>query len=261
MHHYVPAARFDLDVAFIVADDHAQLAQVVAEGVRNLVVEKGQQAVPSVDQIDLDTQAAENRGVLATDGARAVDDDGAGSVVQAQDGIAVEDARVVEIDVFGPLGPRAGGADEVLRGQLSDPAAAGIELYGMGVEEARAPLQHRDVVAGVETGPQADLAADDGFRPAHDLWEGQPLGRGRRAEQGIGVVLHHAPHGMAQRFGGDGAPVGRAATNFTMALDDGDPLAILRQFHGGAFAAGSAADDDRVEYRLFHCRFLILFTQ
>ena len=66
---------FDLLVLLAVADQRAFLAEVIAQGVADLVVEKLQQLVARVDQVQLAAQVAEHRGIFAADDARPVDRD------------------------------------------------------------------------------------------------------------------------------------------------------------------------------------------
>jgi hypothetical protein len=101
------------------------LAQVVAEGVGDLVVQAGEQAIARVDQVRLHAQAAEDGGVLAADNAGRADGDGARGVGEPEDGIAVQDARMREIEIGRMIGARAGcDHDGVSREQLPRPALA-----------------------------------------------------------------------------------------------------------------------------------------
>ena len=77
-------------VLLVVADEDALVAQVVAEGVDDFVVEEREQPVAGVDQVHLDVEAGEDRRVLAADDAGAVDGDGARGVAQVQDRVAVK---------------------------------------------------------------------------------------------------------------------------------------------------------------------------
>jgi hypothetical protein len=84
----------DRGVGLAVADEGALIAEVIGEGVGDLVVEEGEEAVALVDEVELAAEAAEDRGVLAADDAGAVDGDGARGVIEGEDGVRVEDPRV-----------------------------------------------------------------------------------------------------------------------------------------------------------------------
>src|SRR3546814_17243266 len=64
------------------------------------------------------TQAAEDRGVFATDHPGAVNNQLTRGMAQAQDGVAIVDTRVVEIDIGRTIGARASGDDDVLGHQF-----------------------------------------------------------------------------------------------------------------------------------------------
>ncbi len=57
----------------VVTNQHPVIAKVVTEGVRDLVVQEGQKAAAWVDQVHLDPQTAENRGVFTANDAGTVD--------------------------------------------------------------------------------------------------------------------------------------------------------------------------------------------
>ena len=77
MHAHAAVIGFHAVVFFAVADQHAAFAQVVGQRVDDFVVEKRQQLVTGVDQVDLDAQATKDRGILAADHPGAVDGDAA----------------------------------------------------------------------------------------------------------------------------------------------------------------------------------------
>ena len=99
MHDHPVVAAFDLLVLFVVANHHAAVPEVVGEGVRHLLIEEGQQAVAGVDQVNFDVHSAEDRRIFATNDPCAIDNDVAGFMVQAQNRVAVVDARVREVHV------------------------------------------------------------------------------------------------------------------------------------------------------------------
>src|SRR5690606_33024988 len=90
---------FDPLVLFVVTNDHVVGAQVVTQRIGDFIVEEVEQLVAVVDQVDQYAQAAEDRGVLGANHPSAVDDDATRRVGQAEDGVAVVDAWVVEVDI------------------------------------------------------------------------------------------------------------------------------------------------------------------
>src|SRR5687767_5916639 len=89
----------DLDVLLAVANQSAALAKVVAQGVADFVVQEFEKLLPRVDEVELAAEVAEHRGIFAADDAGAVDRDRFGRVAQAENRIAVEDSRMLEIHV------------------------------------------------------------------------------------------------------------------------------------------------------------------
>ena len=95
-----PSSRgFKALVGFVVAEQHALIAQVIAERIDDFVVEEFQQLVAGVDQIHLHAQVAQHRRVFAADDAGTVDGDRLRRVVEIENRVAVEQAWMVEIDV------------------------------------------------------------------------------------------------------------------------------------------------------------------
>jgi hypothetical protein len=66
-------------------------------------------------------------------------------------------------------------------------------------------------------------------------------------EQRVVAEVVDGADGLAQRLAGDRGPVGAAAADVAVLLDDGDLLAVLGGAHGGTLAAGAGAEDDDVE--------------
>ena len=60
---------------------------------------EAEQTIAIVDQVDLDPQTAENRSIFAADDPGAIYDQGSWSMVELEDGIAIVDARMVEVHI------------------------------------------------------------------------------------------------------------------------------------------------------------------
>ncbi len=67
MHPHTIFVCLDALVVLTMANQHTLLAQMVGQRVDDFIVEKSEQLVARVDEIDLDAQAAKNRRVLAAD--------------------------------------------------------------------------------------------------------------------------------------------------------------------------------------------------
>ncbi len=57
------------------ADDDSTVAEVIGEGVADLVIEVFEQPVAGIDQIDFAPHVAKHRGILTADNPRAVNAD------------------------------------------------------------------------------------------------------------------------------------------------------------------------------------------
>lgn len=154
--HAVVAA-FDALVVFVVAHGDVVVAEVIAQGLGDFRVEEAQQLAAVVHQFHQHTQAAEDRGVLATDHAGAVDDQLARGVPQAQDGVAIVDTRVVEIDVGRAIRARSSGDDDVLGHQFLDHAITADHFDRLLVGKAAGAEKYVNTVAGVVAGTRGHL--------------------------------------------------------------------------------------------------------
>ncbi|MCY1350667.1 hypothetical protein D9M69_369030 [compost metagenome] len=203
----------DALVLLVVTDQHVVVAQVVAEGVGDLVVEEAEQLVAVVDQVHQHTQAAEDRGVLGADHPGTVDDDAARRVGQAEDGVAVVDTRMVKVDIRRTIGARTGGDDDLLGHQLFHHAAGADHFHGLLVGEAGGAEEHVDAIARVEAGARSHLLGNHPLGALQHVGEGEPARLADLAEQRVGVVLHDLPHRVTQGLGRDGAQMGAVAAD------------------------------------------------
>ncbi|MCY1346150.1 hypothetical protein D9M69_322290 [compost metagenome] len=203
----------DALVLLVVTDQHVVVAQVIAQGVGNLVVEEAEQLVAVVDQIHQHAQAAEDGGVFGPDHTGSVDDDPARRVGQTEDGVTVVDARVVEVDISRTVGTRTGGDDDLLGHQLFHHATGADHFHGLLVGEAGGAEKHVDAIACVEAGTRGHLLGDHPLGALQHVGEGEPARLADLAEQRVGVVLHDLPHRVAQGLGRNGAEVGAVAAD------------------------------------------------
>ena len=89
---------------FPLANGAALLTQVIAEGIGNFRIQKIQQMLTGVHQIDPDAEPGEDAGILRADDPGTIDKDMPRRVVHGQDGIRVVDARMREVHVIRVVG-------------------------------------------------------------------------------------------------------------------------------------------------------------
>ncbi len=228
--------------SLVVPNHHALVAQVVAEGIGDLVVEEGQQPVAGVDQIDLHIEIGEDRRILAADHPGAVDGDPPGRLVHLQHPVAVDDVRITKVDVLGPVGSRSGRHDDVFGRQPLFAAVVFAHHQGVRINEPGEAVNQRHPIAGVEAVPHADLFGDDAVGGVQQLRPGHVHPLDRVLEQRVMPVVRQQLNGMSQGLARDGPLMGATATHLSLFLDHYDPFPGLGKLHRRAFAARSAAN-------------------
>ena len=101
-------------------------------------------------------------------------------MLQAENRIAVIDARVVEIDIRRMVGTRSAGDNEFLRSHSLDRAVMALQRQSMLIHEVGIALQNFTVVALIESLAHMSLLVDDAVGMVKDVGE-------RRAKK-AGVV-------------------------------------------------------------------------
>ncbi len=210
---------FDALILFVVAYGDVVVAEVVAQRLGNFRVEEAQQLATVVHQLYQYTQAAEDRGVFATDHAGTVHDQLARSVAEAEDGVAVIDARVVEVDVGRAVRARASGDDDVLGVELFHHTVRADHFDGLLVGEAAGADEHVHAVTRVVAGARRYLLGDDLLGAFQHVREREPARLADGTEHRVGVELHDLPHRVTQCLGRDGAQVGAVAPDLATAID------------------------------------------
>src|SRR5690606_5646956 len=105
-----------------------------------------------IDQVDQYTQTTENRRVFTADHAGSVDDQATGRVAQGQDGVAVIDARMREVDIGRAIRTRTRGDDELGRYQALNHAVGADHFDRLRIGEAGHTKKDVDAVASVIAG-------------------------------------------------------------------------------------------------------------
>ena len=127
-------------------DDYTLITEVVAEGIYDFVIQELEQLGASIDQIDLASKVPEYRCIFGTDDTGPVNGDRTRRKGKIQYGIAVENPRMIEIDVLGTVGTRSrGDHDMICRIPLLT-----VNLDRVCIDKTTMPFQHRDGIAIVE---------------------------------------------------------------------------------------------------------------
>ena len=246
------------------ANNDAAVPEVIGERIGHLLIEKRQQTVAGVDQIDLDVQAAENRRILAADDACAIDNDVAWLVVQVQNGVGVVNARVGKIDISRMVRTGTAGDNEFFRRQALARAVVMLDFDGVGIDKVGVALKQFAAVALVKALAHRSLLADDVLRVVQDIGERGAQQASVIAVKRVLVEFNNATDCMAKRFGGNGAPVGTTAADVMVAFDHCDARSLLHQAHGCTFTSRTGANHDGIVIvRLLHTStsyFLYIFT-
>ena len=237
-------ARFDPLGDFMVTNQHAPFAEVIAEGIGDFIVEKIEKLVAGVDEIDLHSQVAKHRGVFAANDTGSVNGDRLRGLAEFEDGVAVEDSRVGEIHIGWSVGAGSGGEDEGVGGEDLFGAGGFDGLDGVGVEKSRFALSDWDVISIVEAAAHRHLLVDDRLRVAEERRKREIERQALIAEQGAVVDFHGLRDGETQNLAGNGGVMRAGSADLSEPLDDCHLAIALGAMHGGAFAAGSGTDDD-----------------
>ena len=191
---------------------------------------------------------------LDADGARADDEKRLRKALRNHRLLVGPNQPAVGLEPGKRLRPRAGGDDDVLGGDRRQRLAlfTGQRDAPLPFEPRRA-IDHGDAVFlhekrdAVRQALCHFAAARDHFREIETDIVG--------AQAELARVLHQVVDlgGAEQRLGGNAAPVEADAAE-TVTLDDRGLHTELGRANGGHIAAGSAADDDEIEFRIAHVR-------
>src|SRR5690606_34231556 len=187
------------------------------------------QSVAVVDQIHLDAQPAEDGSVFAANDAGTIDNQRARCVVELQDGVAVIDPRMVEIDVRRTIRARTRGDDDLL-GDQSIHRPFGVHQFdGMGIGETALAEKQIDTVARIVAVARTHLAGDDFLCTFEHIREGEIPWLADHTEDRVGVELNDLLDRVAQRLGWDGAQMDAVTAHHVAFLDHRYPAPILRR--------------------------------
>lgn len=104
MHDNVIIEGFESIEGFVVADANAGIAHVIGEGIADFVIEKFKHAGAGVDEIEFDVEVSEHGCIFAADDAGTINRHGFGCFRKVQNGVAVEDTGVAEVNIGWPIG-------------------------------------------------------------------------------------------------------------------------------------------------------------
>src|SRR5690606_26118126 len=138
--------------------------------------------------------------------------------------------------------------DDLLAGDLDDPALLVGDVQGVRVGEARGAREDGHVVAGELAADHVHLPADHVLRP-----DGQ-VGDGDLVLDAIALPVHlplvetgQVEHGLTQGLGRDRAGVDAHTADHVAPFDDGDPLLQLRGRDGRLLPSGPGTYDNHIE--------------
>ena len=234
---YPVVQAFDPLVLFVMAHGDVVVAEVVAQRLGNFRVQEAEQLVAVVHQFHQHPEATEDRGVFTADHAGAVDDQFARGVTQAQDGVAIVDTRVEEIDIHRAVRARTRGDNDVLGHQLLDHAVGAHHLNGLLVGETAGAKEQVDTVTGVVAGTRRDLFGDDFFCAFQHIREREPARLANGPEHRVGVELHDLADRVTQGLGRDGTQVGAVTADLAAAIDHRHLAPCLRGVHRRTFSS------------------------
>ena len=140
-------------------------------------------------------------------------------MAEAEDGVAVVHARVVEVDVGRAVGARAGRDDDVLGVELLDHAVRAHHFHGLLVGKAAGAEEHVDAVTGIVAGARCHLLGDDLLGAFQHVREREPARLADGTKHRVGVELHDLPHRVTQCLGRNGTQVGAVATDLATVID------------------------------------------
>ena len=156
-------------------------------------------------------------------------------MAEAEDGVAIVDTRVMEIDVGRTIRARTGGDDDVLGHQFFHHAVGADHFDGLLVGETAGTEEHIDAVTGVVAGARGDLLGDHFFGAFQHVREREPARLTNGPEHRVGVELHDLPDRVTQCLGRDGAQVSAVAADLATAIDHRHLAPCLGGVHCRAF--------------------------
>jgi len=205
-------------VLFVVAHGDVVVAEVVAQRLRDLGIEEAQQLLAVIHQLNQHPQTTEDRRVFAADHACPVNNQLTRGVAQTEDGVAIVDTRVSEIDISRAIRTRAGGDNDLLGHQGFDNAVGAHHFDGLLVGEAAGAEEQVDAITCVVTGARSHLLGNNLLGTFQYVREREPARLTNGPKHRIGVELHDLANRVTQGFGRDRAQVRAVAANLTPAI-------------------------------------------
>jgi hypothetical protein len=219
------------------------------QGQRQFGVEEGEQARSFFDEVDVDAKDGEHAGVFAADHAAADDQEALRHLGQVEDGVGVEDALVLEIELGRAERIGAGGDEEDVAAKLLGGTGGGLHREVMGIGEGGVALEDGDLVPVEVVGDALAFAIDDEAFARHEVADGDGAFEAADVDAFELAVLEAGEEDgrFAEGLGGERAGVGRGAAEDGLFLDQGDLLAEVSGAGGAFFPGGAGPDHDEVE--------------
>src|SRR5262245_30502714 len=242
----VSIAFDDLELfdALIQAKGGAIFAQMMAERVGDLGIDKGQQAVPLVDQRDPYPESRENAGVFASDYAGSDDGQGSRQPVEMENVVAGKDPVPVEWHVRVASIFRSDRDHDVARRDRARRVTIGmVEADRIRPDKRCLRRYQLDIVAHQLVTHDVDFVLDDTVGADQQILYRDVFfdGVGSAVEL-AGAIAGELEHDLAQGLRRDRAEIDAASADDGFALDDRYPLIELRALDRRALAGRPGTD-------------------
>jgi hypothetical protein len=168
MHHDVVVKRFQLFERLTVSHSDARVAHVIGESVTDFVVEEFKHLGARVDEVQLDLQIAKHRCVLAANHAGSVNGHRFRCFRQIQDGVTVENSRMLKSISGGRYGRDPVAITNVLH-ERSWCCRLRVRCESDSHPESSRAPEHFHVVAIVKTAAHRDLLVDNRLSAAAEV--------------------------------------------------------------------------------------------
>ena len=144
-------------IFFIVAHHHLRISQMVAQRIRDLVIEKTHQPFSGINKIDSGIQTRENRRVFTADNTGAINNNIARRTIELKNSIAIKNGGVVKINIIRTIGTRSSGQQEMSATDFYHLTIRTADRNSVRINKASSTNVHGDSVACIALGAALNL--------------------------------------------------------------------------------------------------------
>lgn len=221
----------------------------LAEASDDLDVEEREDRPALIDQRHLDPKRREHARILAADHTAPEDSDRLRQAIDAEDGVAIPDVCVIEIDLNGTVGSRAGGDQEVI-GRERGATFSAVDHHRFRVLEVTLSAEVGYGVTLEVMHHSARLRLGDCVLTLDQLGDcGLGVELDRDSIEPPGAVSGEVERGFAQGLARESAGVDGRAARLRLRLDDRHALVEERRLDRALLTGRTGADYDQVEAR------------